>query len=398
MIVVILLMSLLLSLSLYFLSFSSTEKKISDSQYKGLDTYHLAEAGIEEMVWRLKNDSVYKDNFENEADWSAEFSRTDPFGPGTGSYEVSIDNVGLAEGDIVSTGTLPTVSGTRSQRVVKTTVYKAMASSSRVDGYALFADNDIDLNKVEVEVPTSSMHANHNVEIYGDDSNVIIENDLEAVHKFDVGEEKMVSVGGSINDSFDYAPAPDAIEMPAVSFDDESDPEAYVNKADITYTEDEFEDLLKASRGGSLVLDNDIIYVTGDVRVNKEIDMTIKGLLAANGDMEFGGNCGEGKDTTLVVTSTPSSPSGLVANGNLRFNHCFNDGDVYGVVYATKDVIITNFHGDLYFEGGMYGRNIEVFSLYNDNKMIFNKEIVDNSLDVTDFSPVVSVEHWEEEY
>ena len=44
-IITILLMSLILFLSLYFLSFSLTEKRISHSQTWGAKTYYLAEAG-----------------------------------------------------------------------------------------------------------------------------------------------------------------------------------------------------------------------------------------------------------------------------------------------------------------------------------------------------------------
>lgn len=390
-IVVILLMGIILSLSLYYLSFSMTEKKISDSQFKGASTYYLAEAGVQEMIWRLKNNETYKDNFEEDSGWSVEFSRDNPFGGGSGSYSVSLQNIGLAEGNIVSTGTISTLSGSQSRRVIKTTVYKATASSSRVDGYSMFSDNDIDISLAEAQAPTSSIHANNDIFIFG--SLVDIDENLEAVNRYDK-PGSTVNVGGETMSVNQDPPGAEDIEMPSVSFADESDPESFINKADAVYTEEEFENLVDA--GGTVTLNNEITYVEGEIEVDKEIELIINGLLVANGDIEMGGSCG--KDHTLVVTSTPPSPSGLIANGKIRFNHCFDDANVYGVIYATKDVVITNFHGDMKFEGGMYGRNIEIFSIWQNNNLIFNKDIVHNSLNVSEFSPVVTVEHWEEEY
>src|SRR5680860_1017509 len=85
-IITLLIMSLILSLSVYVLNFSSTEAKIAVSQVSGEKTYYLAEAGIQEMVWKLKNDANYKNNFETDPDWTAEFTRSDPFGANNGSY------------------------------------------------------------------------------------------------------------------------------------------------------------------------------------------------------------------------------------------------------------------------------------------------------------------------
>lgn len=393
--VTILLMSVVFFLGLYFLSFSLTEKRISRGQAKGVKTYHLAEAGIEEMVWRLKHNQEYKDNFESDEDWSAEFSRNSPFG-GNGSYEVSIDNTGQAEGDIESVGRISDSAGNTSQRIVKTTVYKATASSSRVDGYALFSDNDIDIFLTDVEVVTSSVHANHDIWSGGPKTEFHVDNDLGAVNRFSQDGLVDVIVEGEISDSYDHSPPPDYIEMPAVSFDDVDDPKAFKNKADVVYTADEFDDMLDDSSGGALTLDDDITYVEGGIEIGQEIDLTINGLLAVNGNIRVGKSCG--KETNLVINRSSSSPSGLVSKGNIKFDNCFNSADISGVIYAAKDVEITNFKGEMAFEGGMYGRNIEVFSIWQGNSMKFNKEVVHNSLDVTEFSPVVTVEHWEEEY
>ena len=61
---IILIIFILLFLAFYFLSFSTIEKRIAKSQTAGLQAYYLAEAGVNEMIWLIKNDSTYRNNFE----------------------------------------------------------------------------------------------------------------------------------------------------------------------------------------------------------------------------------------------------------------------------------------------------------------------------------------------
>ena len=63
-IITILLMTVILFLAAYLLDAALIENRIALSQSWGAKTYYLAEAGIQEMVWKLKNDSAYKLNFE----------------------------------------------------------------------------------------------------------------------------------------------------------------------------------------------------------------------------------------------------------------------------------------------------------------------------------------------
>lgn len=399
--VTILLMSVVFFLGLYFLSFSLTEKRIAQGQAKGVKTYHLAEAGIEEMIWRLKHLDSYKNNFESDRDWSQSFSRSSPFG-GNGSYSVTINNTGLAQGNIEAVGSITDSAGNTSQRVVRTTVYKAIASSTDVDDYALFSDNDVNISLSRVDVPTSSVHANHDVDVSGLGTEVNIENDLEAVNRFEESSWATVNVGGEIMDSYDHSPPPPELEMPSVSFSDSDDPASLRERADIIYTESEFEDLLNNSDGGSLTLDSDITYVEGGVVVNDDVELNVNGLLAADGDIKLGDTCWLlfccGDHTDITVNHSSSSPAGLIANGNVKFDFCVTASDINGVVYATKDVVITDFSDEVNFEGGIYGRNIDILSVWQDNSTKFNEAIINDSLETTEFSPVVTVEHWEEEY
>ena len=56
-------MTVLLLLGFYFLNFALTEARISKSHEKGLQAYYLAEAGINEGIWRLNNNEEWNSSF-----------------------------------------------------------------------------------------------------------------------------------------------------------------------------------------------------------------------------------------------------------------------------------------------------------------------------------------------
>ncbi|MCX6759981.1 MAG: hypothetical protein NTW46_01400 [Candidatus Nealsonbacteria bacterium] len=137
-IIVFIIMVVILLLSSYFLSFSLWEKRISDSQEAANTTYYIAEAGINEAIWKLKNDHSIADG---DSSWADDF--TDPFknpdgGPywsdnfthsfGGGAYTVSVQNSDRGTGNLVSTAKIPIGNGKFAQRIVKVSVFRALAS------------------------------------------------------------------------------------------------------------------------------------------------------------------------------------------------------------------------------------------------------------------------------
>lgn len=393
-------LSLFFILSIYFLDLSMNEKKISRSSQKGNITYYLAEAGIEEMIWRLKNNDDYKDSFEANPSWEESFSRDDPFGPGSGSYTVSIENNGLARGSIISTGMASTSEGNTSRRIVKTEVYRAIATSTSISDNAVFTNNNTDILLSKLNLATSSLHSNNNVEVNGVGTELNIDNDLGAVNEFYESFWATVNVGGDISDSVNYPPAPDPEDMIGVSFDEPSDPQSLKNRADIVYTESDFEDLLSGA-GSSLTL-NGITYVEGDIIFDEDLDVTVNGLLVAEGDIHIGEACWLlfccGNHTSLVVNSQPGEPSGLIADGDIEFDFCTKSSDIEGVVYATQKVELTNFSDDIDIVGGVHARDFFTVSVWQPVDITYDSDITTDTLVETEFSPVVTVEHWEEEY
>lgn len=387
--ITLLIMSLILSLGVYVLNFSSTEAKIAASQVRGGKTYYLAEAGVQEMVWKLKNNTDYKNNFETNPAWTASFTRTDPFGANSGSYTVSIANTSIAHGNIISTGSI-NINGKTSQRIIKTYVYRALGQSG-IDTSASYADGNIDISTSNVNYYGGNAHSNGVFNINGS-SNINIEEDLEAVGNYNKNWQATVTINGSTY-AANYPPAPAEITMPAVDFDS-SDTLSMKNRASATYTPAQFEDLIK--NNSSLTL-NGIIFVSGKTNINDDIDLTVNGLLVINADLEIVSN---NKIINITVNNATSTPSGIMANGKMKFQNDLGDIYINGVLYSTEELSIVNIGAgkDFIINGGTASRKLTITSSPRIINIIFNNQILIDTLSPTSFSPVLTVEHWEEEY
>lgn len=399
-IITILLMSLILFLSIYFLSFSVTEKKIAHSQTLGAKTYYLAEAGIAEMVWLLKNNETYKNNFETDPNWAANFTRDNPFGADSGSYTVTITNSSLAHGEIVSVGAINIDSDKTSQRIIKTNAYKALGESG-VEDNSGYADGNIDISSSNVNFFNGSAQSNNVFEI-NNSSNVNIASDLNSVGNYNEHKSVNVLIAGDIYAAnYPLGPA-DEILMPATDFD------YYKNLAIASstyYTEAEFEDYLKSTL--TPTLNNAVTYVSRDVKIKGGRVLTInEGLLVVDRDFEIGSKQdweGGSGPSSIIINHSSSTPSGILAGRHVDFKQYTGEVDVDGVIYASDlmnlsnlDSYTTNFD----IIGGLIARKLTITSCWLPTyvNITHDNEILVDVLGATSFSRVVTVEHWEEEY
>lgn len=402
----ILLMSLILFLSLYFLNFSLTEKRIAHSQAWGAKTYYLAEAGIAEMAWRLKNNEIYKNNFETDPIWTQTFTRDDPFGVNSGSYTVTITNSSLAHGVISAVGAIGMGNGKTSQRIVKTYIYKALSQGIiDISDSAILSDQDTKISLSKVNIINGSMHANDDINIEGWGTIVNVDDDIRAVDKYSKSFWSTANVGGNIYDDHDYPPTPESIGIPPVAFDDPEDSNSLKNQADIIYSENEFKNLLN-SAGSSLTLNNKITYVTGDIIFKGNPDIILNGLLVADGTITIGKvswwwfipYCPGNEKTSITVNHTEGQASGIFSKENINFEFCTSASNIQGVIYAAMKINITSFSNNINFTGGLIAGNIDITSIWQPINITLNNDIINDTLAVTEFSPIITVEHWEEEY
>lgn len=390
----LLFMSLILFLALYFINFSITESRISKSQVTGMKTYYLAEAGVAQMIWKLKNDAAYKNSFETDPAWTANFTSDNPFGANSGSYTVSIANTNLAHGDIISTGSF-NIGGKISQRVIKTKVFKAMGQISS-SGNSVYADGNIDISSSVVNYNNGGSHSNGVYTVNGEGTNLYIDGDLEATGNYNKNWPANVTLTGVIYAANEPRGAAPFVEMPAVDFNS-SDPASMKNMANIIYTENEFENLINSN--STLTLNGPIIYVSGDVRIEKAIDLTINGLLVMEGNFEVDSN--NNKTINLTINHTAGSPAGIMAMKKIDFDEIKGNININGVVYANDQANITNINSasaNFTVNGGIIGRKVTITSCSRPIDINYESTAITDSFFETEFSPVITVEYWEEEY
>lgn len=394
-IITILLMTLILFLSMYFLNFTVTEKKIAHNQVWSMKSYYLAEAGVNELVWLLQNDASIKNSFENDPSWTYNFQRNSPFGADSGSYSVAITNVSRAEGNIVAVGTINFTPSKTSQRIIKATAFRALGSvggSSLGDNSALF-ENNMDIKNSEINFINSSVHVNGNF-IIGNSTILNIDHDLSVVGNFNMAPGSIVNVGSSTYAKNEPSGPASEIEMPAVDFDSD-DANSLKNKASVVYTQNEFEALLDSN--DPLILNDAITYVEGRIDLENGRNLIVNGLLVSDGDFNIGTGK-KGSYDTLTVNHIPGQASGVISKSKMDFRSRTGVVDVQGVLYAIDQVQIFAISSSFDVVGGIVGRQINMHNCNHVINITKDEEIVASTLDPSSESPVIMIHHWEDEY
>ncbi len=394
----ILIMAMLLLLAVYVTSFTLTEYKIANSQSASAKTYYLAESGVAEAIWKIKNDAEWKTQFETNPSWSATFTRNPALYPNS-SYQIQIQNTGLARGEVTVTSYLTSGNST-AQRVVKTVLFKALGESAIGDNGEV-ADGNVTVSGSVMNIHGSSMMANGNI-IINTWSTVNADKDVKATGQINVHWTSALNAQHYYSANFPPAPAP--LPMPGISFDNPGDPNSYKARANQIYTKNQFENLLWANPNLTL---NGITYVTGDVEIKGGHNLTINGTLVADGDITVGKNlfwplccwsyhCGF-SDVTITQPSATSS-AGLLSKRKINFEACLGNFNAHGLIYANDQAYILSAPNDFEVIGAVVSRKFDITSIWQGLDITLENGVVVSTLGDATFSPVVTVEHWEEEY
>jgi len=454
-IITLLILGVLLILGSYFLTFTLTESRISKSQEVATQAYYLAEAGINEAIWKLKNE--WESDFTSQDNWTASFSRVF----GDGSYEVTIQKSSPGRAEIKSISTLSVSGGRTAKRVVKTMVFRALASLTQDSAVITGgASENIEIISSQVKIYNGNLSGDHNLQIIGG-STVEVYDNPDTVDNLDtpgiienvegqVLVNKHLKVKNSTLDVCQVKCAEDVCgacpgktitcaevgsgcppvvgDIPIVDFDEgstsfRSRAQAAQNALECqvlcngvscasqpnkcVYSTSEFEDLLsEIGEGGTLILNPDqksniIFYVTGTGGITLEgRNLTIYGILVADSNIYIGE---KEKSTQLTIYQPSESPSGLLAKG--KINVLYTNFGITGVIYALEAVTIGNAQGTFNISGGIIARKVNLYSIGQLNITLDNDIIryglgykIDSVLREPEFSPTITIDHWEESY
>jgi hypothetical protein len=401
-ILTIMIVTLMLFLGMYYLNLVITEKFISRSQSWGNKTYYLAEAGINEAVWLIKNDLRFKNDFENDPSWATTTIRIDPFGPNTGRYDVTLTNSSRAHAEVISTGSLNLGSGVTTQRVVKTFVYKAVGTSDIEDSTG-YADGNIDISASNINFYAGSAHSNNTFTVNNSSNVNVPDSNIKSVGNYLEHITANVTIGpGYRVYAANYPPAPVEINMPAVDFDFYKD---WAIASGTYFTDAQFETILENNM--NVILSDPVTYVDGDVEVKGARTLSInQGLLVVDRDFEIGFKKnweGGNGPSSLYITYASGTPSGILTGRHVNFFQYTDTVNVEGVVYASDEMYLTNldsYTNQFDVVGGLIARKLTFTSCWLPSyiNLTHDDNILSTSLGVASSSHVIVVEHWEEEY
>ncbi len=426
-----LILGVLLLLGLYFLDFTLTESRISRSQELGSRAYYLAEAGINEAVWKLKNDNTttdgdpaWADEFAASPTWNASFSHSF----GGGSYDVSIQNYAEGAGNLISTARIP-IGDKYAQRIVKVSVFRALASpvadsalfSGGPSGNMNVSSSNITVNDGNLfcgnvfNISSSNLSVNNNPDTSGLEGKVLVNNNLLSSSTTITAEAECAKNTCTLKcDGYepgeDSCP-PDSLDLPLVDFNSpqsnsfKSRAQAAENAGQCqilcngspcstkcVLTKNQFAGVL--SSGQNITVNSEITYITGDINISSK-NLTVNGILVGENDINV--------SSSVVTVNRPDSqsPSGLISGR--RINISSTTMNITGTIYSYDQMNMSSSSGDI--TGAILGRKFNFSSLPsltinldNDIMLYGLGYIIDGQPVNPTFSPVITIDHWEEAY
>lgn len=385
----VLILTALLIVGSYLIASSNTEYKIANVHALATKTYYLAEAGINDMIWKIQNDATTRSAFLNGTLSSANnINRTNIFGDNNANYRVAAINTVPAEAWLISTSTYQ-IGNSTSQRVVKSYISRATGSreeweftvfaggrGSQQNGNFTFTGAGIVLISNDGRLHANQVFKVQGAEVVVNDGAVTSSNVINIV------------AGGklTLNNSYQDAPT-STVDMLQIDFDSDS-PDSWKNRATISYTENQFKNL-----PNNTTL-NGIIYVNGDAKITGK-NFTINGVLVATENIEIT-NAGR----TVTINADPAYGGGLLAKYDVDITTSGGTVIINGLIYAGDDLEITSAGTNFTINGSMTGFDAKVTA--SDGAITLNhvpenfEQVINPAFNPS--SPLIQIDHWEERY
>ncbi len=448
---------ILMILSVYFLSSTVTETKISNSIESAQTAYYLAEAGINEGIWKLNNDLTWNENFISESlnpdingnYWEDSFSRE----IGAGFYSVTIKNSSRGKGELTAISEVPFL-GKNARREIKVTIFRGLESPT--EDASVFSGGhgaNIIINHSNLVVTDGNLFSNHNLILSGDTDLAVYDNPNSEKLEGKVLSTQNINVSGNSQIS-EYTEIcsrnicteecqncpPESIPVPMVDFDSESEysffsraqssqnnnqcsifcdtaEDFYQCSDSCVFNSNQFEDLLwEVGEGGTLIVENEVTYVTGNLELKGGKNLIIDGILVSDGNIEIGdkyswnnkGDKREGFSNIEIVVSDEENPSGLLSKRNIRFGNysLTNDSEIKGVIYAGDSIEMVGVPHKLKIIGAVISRRVFFSTIWEEMEVVLDNDRIIKGLGYQVkgeiiqpyFSPIIRVDHWEEVY
>ena len=396
---------ILLSVALFsagaVVTVSGLESKISVSEREGIDAYYVAEAGVDDALWKIQYNDPSCGNGGSAGCATLlqagvlNHSYSSANSPSVGkSFNVSmVSTAGQPAGTVTVTvtGSVMTA-GFTATRLIVSTAY--LGPSVSAIGQTAFLSG----GSVSIRNPNSTITiANGN--FYGSGGIILNSatinlgsNCFQSQNNFASGTSTITSNGPSpCVQAANYPPLPPAISVPSVSFSYyASNNNASYNQASPTGSFD-----YAVQQGGSTVyFPGPVTYVNGNLGFGTSTNgktINVTGMLVINGSLSSNGNM---RNTQINIIDPGNGKSGIFVSQNINLNSgAFNDN---GILYAASGISLLDtqpisVNGALITAGAV---NINTGAALS---LTFNNARATSAFGSGPPS-VLQVRHWEEEY
>jgi len=392
-----------------------SELAIARNQKAATTAFHVAEAGVQEAIWRVKEpNSDARNIFVSTPDGVTIFSHNDPALLSGGSYTVTIQNTAIKVATITSIGYYK-IGVKTTRREIKLNIAEAEQPPPYDDDGAFFSHSaggestgDLEFSSATVNVYGGSIHSGRDISFKA--STINVEAGIKAEGNIKNQQNSTINCNCSLTGgspacssnpgcSYTYLPA---MGMPMIDFDSSS-PNSYKNQAinnpgqNQYYTSAaNFFTQTSFSAGQSKTF-NGIIYIEGGLTIDQNRTLNMNGVLVSSGSISIGGS-GNGSPFNGVLNITranPDAPSGALAISGFSVN---SKGDLTGtgLVYAGFRTDFNSSSSPLTFTGGFLSRrmyfNARTLNIY------FDADVINDTLANPTATPIIEINHWEEEY
>ena len=409
-IIVLIFMMVLTAITYLYSDAIFTELTIARNNKGASVAFSLAEAGVQEAVYKIQYEAATRDTFLNTVSGVTNFSH-DPALINNGAYQVTIQNTAEASATVTAIGTYKIGTLRTARREIKVDIAQATSIPPYNDDGAMFSHSaggestgDLEFDHATVNIYGGSLHSGRDISFKA--STINVEQGIKAERNINNQQGSTVNCNCNFVDDGDpltpmcsdnpgcsYTYVPQG-EMPMIDFDSSS-PNSYKNRAisQNQYYTSEANFYSQTSFGtGQTKTFNGVVYVEGGITIKNNRTLNMNGVLATSGSIEVGGS----QNGTLNI-NPPSAgqPAGAIAEGSFEID---NKGNFSGtaLIYAGFRVEIESSSTPITFTGGILSRRIEVedrvLNIYFDNTII--NDTLDNPAD----TPIIEINHWEEEY
>lgn len=416
-ITVLILMLVLVAITYLFADAIYSELAIARNNKGAQIAFSLAEAGVQEAIYKVKYKTEYTNFFlsnlsSNPSENIKSFTHSAPALINNGSYNVDIQKTAKGVAMITARGEF-TMGLKKAHREIKLNIAQAYVAPPYDEDTAMFTDaqasatGDLDFKKSTINIYDGGLIAGRSLNLQHE-SVVTAEKSVKYVVSYSSQHSSVLKCECLFNDPDPLNPPPDCpsapictpqvipvgeVKIPTIDF------AAYRTKADSehhVYSSAEFLNLIPL--GQATTLEGTFFVEDPQLTISGNRNVTINGVLIVSsgnsGNINIGSN--SGATTTLTINQlSGSGPAGIIAYGKIIIDEKSNFSGT-GLLYSGEGVDMNSSSSPINLIGGILSRRITVGE--RTVNIHFNKDIINTTLANPNDTPIIELNHWEEEY